>query len=362
MQLQIYPSSLLFSRVEVEIRLCAKEGHLIREKEMKIKLTALDADTLLPIKCRVYCEKEIWTDSAYLIIGNSGYIKPEVSFDSKDKRIRKIIFRAVIASDKQSFDSEAVKLLKYRIETKDVRLTDDIAKYDGDEGVHYTNNDSARIKVLYSVHDEDGILRDPSELSYFQNEVCSQFLFANGDRVQYVNENGLLVDITEIDCAVKRKHKEEENIRIAKKVFEERKNELKIIDQDGIIAVSFRLNMFSAHQKLKQFNLAGRKYTIELSHPLALAISIPPVRILTKYHRTKKEKVSNIKEESIKEESANIERTLVKEEKIFIKMEKTEGLFDSDNNKYMIHNWFTLSTQCKPYLPFPSILGSIMSY
>lgn len=335
MQIQVYTSCLPFGRVDVELRRVDTCGNLIRGKETKLIINALDANTLLHVAFQSDCES--FVDSDALLIGNEGYIKLEISFDSEEKMTREIVFRAALVDDQnQIFDSEAVKLIKYRLELEDVCLTDDINKYDGVEGVHYTNNDSARIKVFYSVHDKHGLVTDPSSLAYFHSEVHSQFLFANGDRVQYVADNGQLVDITEVDCAIKRKHKEAEKIRVSKKVFEERKSELNTTGGKGIVKVSYRLHVFSTHQRLKELNLDGRKYTIELSHPLAAAVCIPPVRILTKYHRTKKEiAAANSPLSCIKE-------VKIKEEKIFIKKEpeakkqnqakaKREGLYKSDN-------------------------------
>lgn len=334
MLLQVYTSTLLFSQVDVEVRLCTEGGDLIRDKELNVNITPLDANTLLPVSFQMNGEE--WNSSAPLIIGSGGYAKSLITFDLKETSIREIIFRATIMPVQDFFDSEPVKLIKYRIELHDVRLTDDISKYNGDEGVHYTNNDSARIKVLYKVYDEYGLVTDPKELSNFQNEVNSKFLFANGDEVQYIDENGDMVKFTEIDCAVKRKHKEEDKSRVLKKVFEEKSNELKIAGRGGVVSVFYRINMFSSHQKLKQYNLSGRKYTIELRHPLAVPISIPPVRILTKYHRTiKKEK--NV---ACKKEDTSHDAQIVKEEKIIIKKEiktEQEGLCESDNNNNNQH-------------------------
>lgn len=358
MQLQVYASAFPFARVEVEIQLCNEDGHLIRDCERNINLRALDANTLLPVKFHI--NGKGWEDAVSLHVGNSGYVKSDILFDSKDTT-RDIVFRVAFCSfldmdESQNFDSEAVKLIKYRLELNSVRLTDDISRYDGDAGVHFTNNDSARIRVLYKVYDVDGILlTDRSELARFQSEVQSQFLFANGERVQFVNESGIKVDITNIDCAVKRKSKDEESKRQSKLVFEEKKSELKIFES-GIVNVSYRINMFSSHQLLKQYKLAGRKYTIELCHPLALAISIPPVRILTKYHRGTKKDKTNAKEENLPKERKCVNK---KEKHVFIKREKQEGLFKSDNIKY-----FTFSHTSPPTLNqyINNIMCTLMSF
>jgi hypothetical protein len=236
--------------------------------------------------------------------------------------------------EEKPFDAQAVKLLKYQVRLTGTRLTDDITQYDGDGGVHYTNNDSARIKVQYCVLDEEGPVRDYSDLARFHAEVSSQFLFANGDKVQYVDASGCLVDITDVDCAVKRKRKEEEKIRVTRKVFEERVHELKIDPCGGIISASYRINMFSTHQKLKELNLDGRKYTIELAHPLCAAVCIAPVRVLTKYHRPKKSGAGQGKRQSkVQRQSQSQSQRLrpesvfIKQEKLFVKQEKHEGLW-----------------------------------
>ena len=323
MQLQVYTSSFLFARVDVEIRSVDMCGNLIRGKETELKLYALDASTLLPVKFEV--DGELFCDCISLHIGNGGYLKSGIVFDAKERATREIIFRAAIGQD-QLFDSEAVKLIKYRIELQGVNLTDDISKYNGDEGIHYTNNDSARIKVLYKVFDQSGVLADPAELQHFHAEVQSQFLFANLDRIQYVNDCGQLVDITELDCAVKRKNKEEEKIRVSKKVFEEKEREISIGGRNDTVKVSYRLNMFTSHPKLKECNLDGRKYTIELS-------------VLTKYHRPKRVSVKG-EEKKKKTEDIIIKQKHIKKERLFIKkeikQEKQEGLYESDNNNKII--------------------------
>lgn len=321
MQFQVYTSSLLYSHVDVEIRSVDICGNLIPGDGMGFDLYAFEAVTLNPVKFRV--EEKLCEESTHLHIGTQGYMKVAIFFDNKAPE-RDILFR-VIGDNNAVFDSKAVRLIKHRINLQEVRLTDDISKYDGEAGIHYTNNDSARIKVLYTVEDEDGLVIDPSDLMRFHSEVQSNFLFANGERIQYADANGRRVDITELDCAVKRKNKADEKVRVHKKVFEERRNEAIYTGESGIVKVSYRLNVFSSHPLLKEFNLDGRRYTIELNHPSATAVSIPPVRILTKYHRVKERRTK---------ETKGINRKFPSHD-MSVKMEKQEGWCDSECDKYM---------------------------
>jgi hypothetical protein len=266
-------------------------------------------------------------ETGYLSVGHLGYAKWDVCFDSVGTGIDDILFCATLRnSPQESFYSSSVDLIKYRIELQDIRLTDDISDYDGDKWVHYTNNDSARIGIYYSAFDEDGLITDPSTLAAFHSRVHSCFLFANGEKIQYADDEGRMIDIAEIDCAVKRKNKELEKVRVKKKVFEERHDEMRIDSSRGLVKTFFRLNMFSSHKILKKLKMDGRKFIIELNHPNASPVCIPQIRVLTKYHRKK----SSMSDKYNKEKNNTfIYKEEIKEEKPRIKSEKTEGLCKS---------------------------------
>lgn len=338
MQFQVFASPYHYSCVDVEVRLVDGNGRVIRDQEVTINLCVLDAESLIPVP---YCVGgESYSGPSTLSVGQGGYVRNALVFDSQ-LSVREVIIR--VSSQEcltQFYNSEPVKLLKYRIMLTDVRLTDDIANYIGEGGIHYTNNDSARIKVFYSIDSANGAVTDTSELSHIHSEMTSQFLFANGQKVQYVGEDGELVDFTHVDCAVKRKSKTEAKTRVTKKVFEERRAELNINSQCGVVKASYRLNMFSSHQKLKECNLQGRKYTIELSHPHATAVSIPPVHILTKYHRPKKNKAHEDKhtEDKPYQDKHNIN----KEKKIKVKEERIEA--SKENSGGLCHTNIIMGT------------------
>jgi hypothetical protein len=309
--------------VEVEVRYVDESGRVVHGEDVKLNLHVLDSSTLLPVQFQMNGSDHCGVTS--ICVGQGGYVKSDIMFDCDDvSSVGEVCVRACFeVNPTVFFDSEPTKLLKYRVAIRDVRLTDDISNYDGDGGVHYTNNDSARVKILYSVETEDGMVTDSENLATIHAEMNSQLLFANGERVQYVDSGGNLIDFTHIDCAVKRKNKNEEKKRVSKKVFEEQKRELSIAGEMGTVKASYRLNMFSSHQKLKDLHLDGRKYTIELSHSNAVAVSIPPIRILTKYHRPRKVKPSKENHNIIKDDI----QTHIKEEKeCCVKKENIENI------------------------------------
>jgi len=242
---------------------------------------------------------------ARLRFNENGYLKLDISFDSSDMNTRSIVFKANFEGEEESFESDIVPLFKYHMLITEVRLTDDINNYEGEEGIHYINNDSARIKLFYQVFNHNGQVRDSYELEKFRSEVSSQLLFGNHDEIQYMDDKGKMVKIDFIDCALKKKKKGEDNKRILKKIFEERVKERRDIGKGGEIFASFRVNTFSSHPMLKELRLDRRKYTIQLQHPLALPVFLPEVHILTKYHRkTPTKTTKTVKEGKETEESS----------------------------------------------------------
>lgn len=273
-------------------------------------LQALDFKSRLPVLFQI--DNTIHT-TARLRFNESGYLKLDISFDSSDMNTRSIVFKANFEGEEESFESDIVSLFKYRMSITEVRLTDDINNYEGEEGIHYTNNDSARIKLFYQVFNHNGQVCDSYELEKFRSEVSSQLLFANHDEIQYMDDKGKMVKIDFIDCALKKKKKGEDNKRILKKIFEERVKERRDIGKGGEIFASFRVNTFSSHPMLKELRLDRRKYTIQLQHPLALPVFLPEVHILTKYHRkTPTKTTKTVKEgKETKESSGGLWKTII---------------------------------------------------
>jgi len=250
---------------------------------------------------------------ARLRFNENGYLKLDISFDSSDMNTRSIVFKANFEGEEESFESDIVPLFKYHMLITEVRLTDDINNYEGEEGIHYINNDSARIKLFYQVFNHNGQVRDSYELEKFRSEVSSQLLFANHDEIQYMDDKGKMVKIAFIDCALKNKKKGEGKI-IKKEIFEECISERQDIGKGGEIFASFRVNIFSNHKMLKALNLGGRKFTIQLQHPLALPVFLPSdVHILTKYHRkTPTKTTKTVKEgKETKESSGGLWKTII---------------------------------------------------
>ena len=115
--------------------------------------------------------------------------------------------------------------------------------------------------------------------------VNYQLLFANGERMEYIDESGDVVEINKVECVVKRKkNKKLTTSRVMKDVIEMNHHRF---NDDGTIEVPFRVNIFSTHDALKERNLAGRRHTIELGHPMAESVTIPGagILLLTKYHK-----------------------------------------------------------------------------
>jgi hypothetical protein len=278
------------NEVDVEVRLVGESGSVIVGKEVTVLLCAVHADSNEPVKFLMKGES-VFQEYFRLVIGVAGFVRRTVVCDASQRG--EVKFHAILLDATNSSGSNAVKLVKYRIDIVEMRLTDDIGDYKGEGGIHYTNNSSARVKVVYRVLLEDGsLLTDVDELKAFHKEMTAQLLFASGSKLEYKDESGRMVAITQVECAVKRKSKDEVKIRACKDVFVERKDELSV-KADGRVAVSFRLNIFSTHDILKKNGLDGRDNIIELGHPMALAVSTPRFRVLTKYHAPGKDKRKN---------------------------------------------------------------------
>ena len=341
--LQLLVSSQFFSRVDLEIQCLDDLSNLIRGQETNIFLKVLNSVTRKPVEFRLDGEEKVETE-ANVCVGNMGYNKWVLSFDP-DTNFDDIVVSAEVPNLKHLYYSNEISLIKYRIELRDTRLTDDIANYDGKACVHFTNNDSARVKILYTVWDEDGMLTDFSKLAAFHSRVRSGLLFANGDKIQHCNAEGRMVDISEIDCAVKRKNKEKERTRVHKRAFEERNKELRIESSTGIVCVSYRVNILSSHEIMGK-----RMCTIELNHPNARAVSVSPFLVKSKYHRKQPSTIIN-------GQADGVSHVKIKEENISVKTEKKEGLCALEScsiRPYMpiVPQWksFILSTNCFVYL------------
>lgn len=156
-----------------------------------------------------------------------------------------------------------------------------IANYEGPAGVYYSHNDCARVKVLYSVFKNGMAVCDEETLRMFHKLTNGRLLFASG----------MAVEDKTVLCANKSKAKsktEEKNPGILKNVFEEVYNEVDI--SNGIISGSYRVNLLSRHDMLKEINKFESDFKIEISSPLSSRVVITESwSSRSKYHRPKAE-------------------------------------------------------------------------
>ena len=283
MDLQLFHTKnyVIGKGVELEVRLVGKKGESVTEK---VILRAVDRTTLDPIKFQIDGTGEFIEEHS-VDIGRGEYFRGCALFDQTKRGVSQVLFRAGFSNEVTYVTSDPVKWVQYKMDIVDTRLTDDIGDYSGLEGVHYINNSSARIKVHYRVLDENNSpLTNRDSLSAFHGEVTSQILFSNGDKLQYTEADGKIVPILQVECVVKGS-----TDRVLKDVLEEKTSEL-LIDEDGTVVVSYRVNIFSKHEIMKTHDLlgsekGGRKFSIELDHSIASAVQIKPVLVLTKYHK-----------------------------------------------------------------------------
>lgn len=280
------------SYVDVDIRLEDLSGKQVYGEKRGMILTAMDAESSLPLPFEIdsYAQPQFLLD-----IGDVGYVRVTAAFDLATVNVGKVIFCGRFPDEDDCFYSKELKLMNYGMRIIKTTLTDDIRNYTGEDGIHYTNNVRARVRITYQVTKGNVVITDTTELEAFHREISYHLLFANGDKMEYIDENGNVVEINEVECVVKRKkNKQLMTTRVSKDVIEIDPHRL---NDDGSIEVPFRVNIFSTHDVLKERNLAGRKHTIELSHPMAESVTIPGagILLLTKYHKPKEstETVSN---------------------------------------------------------------------
>eukprot|EP00603_Paraphysomonas_imperforata_P005990 CAMPEP_0114425916 /NCGR_PEP_ID=MMETSP0103-20121206/7496_1 /TAXON_ID=37642 ORGANISM="Paraphysomonas imperforata, Strain PA2" /NCGR_SAMPLE_ID=MMETSP0103 /ASSEMBLY_ACC=CAM_ASM_000201 /LENGTH=386 /DNA_ID=CAMNT_0001594795 /DNA_START=62 /DNA_END=1222 /DNA_ORIENTATION=- len=270
------------SHVDVDIRLEDVCGKQVYEEKRGMILHAMDAETSQPLPFEIdgRSQSDFWLD-----IGHVGYVRITASFNLATANVGKVKFCGRFPEEDHFFYSEELKLMNYGMRIVNTSLTDDIRNYTGEPGIHYTNNVRARVRMTYQVTRGSRVVTDTAELEAFHKMVSYQLLFANGDKMEYVDESGDVVEIKEVECVVKRKkNKQLTTSRIKKDVIEMNTHR---INKDGTIEVPFRVNIFSTHDALRERNLAGRRHTIELGHPMAESVSIPGagILLLTKYHK-----------------------------------------------------------------------------
>ena len=170
MKLQVLSSAMLFSRAEVEVRLLDGDGAFVRGRRVGLRLKARTGNSQ-PVIFVAEGENNA-CDTVELETTGEGYMKTTLSFDPRDAELKEIVlFVELIDNTQVAVTSDPIVLMKYHLSIVDERLTDDIAKYDGQKGIHYTNNDSARVKVHYIVADVDGPIKDPHRLLQIHSET-----------------------------------------------------------------------------------------------------------------------------------------------------------------------------------------------